>query len=1148
MMRKFMLLVVSLLSAVALRAEVIAYLPLNSGTAVDASGLGAKVVLLGSPKFIKASDGNWLNFAGGEATDGVAIKDSARMTPKGFGLEFEASFNPEQLKNDLMMIFSSRDVALDENAGFTVVARTINGKAILAVDVASEAKRNSLTYNFDGIDPAKPHRYGISFDGEFIRLWIDGLECGVTQFNAPTKFIESKHDYKIGTRGSSSYCCFGGNIRRVVLYDSAPDWAKIWNEPVAMQLKRDINVTSRPAFIQYQNNCDTAVIDGKLDDAVWQKAQFASGFGDSTRGQPVGDVLDSRFAMAMDGQYLYFAATGNVDDLASMKTKAAERDGAVYNDECFDLNIYIPERKLTYQFVVNPSGMLYDGTRGEKIDPKWNSEGVKVAARTTGKGWETELAIPLQSIGLVPGADFKFNVGRNHFTVGGSALPSAWLMCNHSFGSFERMGLATTRKLALPKLECKLSGDSIIINGEKLTELIFTDCTSISTFTEKVQPGPIKIGNDRISFILRTVDAEGNYGESRLNIIEPQPAWMLILDGKYAAPKRNWIYGGEPTLAVRMNWIPELSGQKSFATKSGKAKFTSDHGGLGEYTVTPGSTVALIKFPKDFPVDKVVEIKAELTFGDYQSDYKFEVVRVPQKVNQIYADSGRILIDDGKKVLPFGTLGYSKRFVGKDYHLPRNFIYNISYDKDDPPYNTIVDMLDDAAKNKMKIAIFPLSYRSQARYATNKMNEEDWKDLESIVNKFKNHPGLLGWYLADEPHGSGISLSTIAAIYKKVSELDPNHPGILLNNAVNAQNEYGIYADILCPDPYPLMLKTGVRQALRHIANYQGEFIAAGVALPRPTWMCLQLFDYAHFDEKLGHTRMHDFFELRTGGYLTLANGGTGFSGYVSDQLVLYPVLDIGYEALGREIAAIKDFILDGNGTDLTTKKVFGRLWQKDDDYLLIAVNRDCDSDLALDLSTGAKFSGKLYELGTEETINMNSGRVSFKLQPVEARVFTSKKLSVEAIKSVEARIATAEAKIDEANRHNLIYWKNGGSVKADSPFVRALDRGIDLIYRDTSVAAGKTLELNFAKTARPERIEYASVSSFASTARLTSCVIEAEKADGSWVKVGEMANAAKNEGVIDLKLEFDTKALRLINKGKGSASFRWLKVIGSGK
>lgn len=1148
-MRKLILLGLSLLSTVVLRADVIAYLPLNSGTPVDASGRGAKVFLTGNPKFIENSDGNWLNFSGDtEAKDGVVVKDTTRMTSKGFGLEFEASINLKRLKNDLMFIFSSRHVKLDENAGFTVSVQKINDKATLKVDVASESGRNSFYYNFDGINPEKPHRYGISFDGQFIRVWIDGQERGVTKLNAPTKFIDSKYDYKIGTRGCSSYCCFGGNIRRVVLYDSAPDWAKIWNEPVAILTTKMLEITSRQAFVQYQNNCIAPVIDGKLDDAVWQKAQFASGFGDTLSGRGVMDVLDSRFAMAMDSQYLYFAAAGNVDELASMKTKAQRHDGAVYDDECFDLNIYIPEHHMTYQFVVNPVGMLYDGTRGEKIDPNWNCEGIIVASRTTGKGWETELAIPLQSIGLIPGTDFKFNVGRNHFSIGGSQLSSVWLTSGNNFGNLERMGLCTPRKIATPSVECKLSGDAIIISGEKLTDLIFTDCTNRFNFSVKVQPGPVKIGNESKNFVLRTADSEGGYGELRLNIIEPQPAWSVVLDGKYAAPKRNWIYGVEPTLAVRMNWVPELSGEKSVGIQRCKAKFSYDHGGLGDYTVTPGSTVALIKFPKNFPVDKVMEIKAELTFGDYHSDYKFEVVRVPQKANQIYTNSRRVLSVDGKEVLPLGTLGYAKRFVGKDYHLPRNFFYNISYERDNPPYGTIVDMLNEAAANKIKIAISPLSYRSQDRYATNKMNSDDWQDSELIVNKFKDHPGLLGWYLADEPNGSGISLSTIAAIYKKVSALDPNHPCIILNNSLNAQKEYGIYADILCPDPYPLMLKSGLRQALRHITNYQGEFITSGVALPRPTWICLQLFDYAHFDEKLGHTRMHDFFELRTSVYLTLTNGGTGFCSYVSDQVVLYPALDIGYEALGREIAAIEDYIINGVATDLTTNKFFGRLWQKNDGYLLIVVNRDCDNELALELSTEAKFSGTLYELGTGDTINMNSGRTCFKLKPVEARVFTSTKLSVEAIKSVEARIATAEAKIDEANWNNLIYWKNGGSVKGDSPFVKALDRGIDLIYRNTPIAAGKALIMNFSQTTRPERIEYRSASRFAATARLNSCVIEAEKADGSWFKVGEMVNATKDDGEIVLNLEFDTKSLRLINNGNASASLRWLKVIGSGK
>jgi len=44
------------------------------------------------------------------------------------------------------------------------------------------------------------------------------------------------------------------------------------------------------------------------------------------------------------------------------------------------------------------------------------------------------------------------------------------------------------------------------------------------------------------------------------------------------------------------------------------------------------------------------------------------------------------------------------------------------------------------------------------------------------VNKYKDHPAMFGWYIADEPDGPGISPASLIAANNLIKSLDPFHP------------------------------------------------------------------------------------------------------------------------------------------------------------------------------------------------------------------------------------------------------------------------------------------------------------------------------------------------------------------------------------
>ena len=103
------------------------------------------------------------------------------------------------------------------------------------------------------------------------------------------------------------------------------------------------------------------------------------------------------------------SALSNVDYKAAAKVK----DGAVYNDDCFDINIS-PSPDVYYQIVFNPAGTVFDRKvvyeaylkGGQKkndflgfADSGWDS-GATIRSEVTPGKWSGSIAIPFRALGL----------------------------------------------------------------------------------------------------------------------------------------------------------------------------------------------------------------------------------------------------------------------------------------------------------------------------------------------------------------------------------------------------------------------------------------------------------------------------------------------------------------------------------------------------------------------------------------------------------------------------------------------------------------------------------------------------------------------------------------------------------------------------
>lgn len=119
--------------------------------------------------------------------------------------------------------------------------------------------------------------------------------------------------------------------------------------------------------------------------------------------------------------------------------------------------------------------------------------------------------------------------------------------------------------------------------------------------------------------------------------------------------------------------------------------------------------------------------------------------------------------------------------------------------------------------------------------------------LRSVLNRFRNHPGLLLWKNVDEPWWGKVPAESMIRAYKIIKEVDPCHPVGLTQaprGTVADLRPYNAAADILLLDIYPVgyppgMHSLGPNKEISMVGDYT-RFIRE-VADGKPVWMVLQI-------------------------------------------------------------------------------------------------------------------------------------------------------------------------------------------------------------------------------------------------------------------------------------------------------------------
>lgn len=175
------------------------------------------------------------------------------------------------------------------------------------------------------------------------------------------------------------------------------------------------------------------VIDGRLDDAIWQKAPWSEHFVDIEGPRRPAPGLDTRVRMAWDDSALYIAAMMEEPDLWGTLT---QRDTIIFLNN--DFEVFLDPDADThhyYELEINALGTVWDlllerpYRDGGPAVNEWDIGGLRSAVHLEGsindpsdrdRGWSVELALPWRGLGEtppVPGAHWRINFSRVEWTL-----------------------------------------------------------------------------------------------------------------------------------------------------------------------------------------------------------------------------------------------------------------------------------------------------------------------------------------------------------------------------------------------------------------------------------------------------------------------------------------------------------------------------------------------------------------------------------------------------------------------------------------------------------------------------------------------------------------------------------------------------------
>ncbi len=715
-------------------------------------------------------------------------------------------------------------------------------------------------------------------------------------------------------------------------------------------------IAEKPAPVTAPNLLQPPVLDGKLDDPCWQNLPWHDQF-TMLNSPDLPSAAITRFKIAHDEKFIYIviecAEPERKFNLA--QPRFSQRDDMIYQDDCVEIDIDSnADGTEFFQFMVGPWGALFDAERrqgGNVGTIEWDSAGFTARTAVHENGYTVETAIPIIDLACDAGTLEKgmtFNIARTRYPQGEAGRPSYSTFAPIHAGGFMQPGAFVPLKLteidlarycwgfkppyatAVSKKTDKLEFTGTLHLVNQSPQLCFAKLrVYFADEPDKIgeYPAAVAAGAGReVIFALPaakvgTRQLVAELVDRRSNILLARRQYPVRLDYtsiavRFIAPAwRDNFYAGEVAGELKFDLKFQLD-----PAELAKAVVDWRLADNADRTITEGQLAqpeVLQTISAPLPELKPGEYTFTVTVKNADSRIIGELKRVIRKLSpvpsELRLDADKVPLWQNQPILLYGWWNMDKGLDPMEKRPTDTSEYNFNMFYPIPVHfknsgeAPIRKFLDGIHARDEKVFIYPypdpaMSGRSQAMLP---LTQPEATAIADFVTRFKDHPALAAWYLADEPELVPWLPERLRAIHHIVAQADPHHPTIIVNDTIDGIVKYADCSDILMPDPYPCFLAGGY-------ASSPIERVSQFAAVARETgqgcWITPQGFNYGDFGTL--NNRMPNLVELRNMQYQAVAMGATAICFWSYSYAWKYPECAIGGPFLAREAKLLKKLIL----------------------------------------------------------------------------------------------------------------------------------------------------------------------------------------------------------------------------------------------
>jgi len=706
---------------------------------------------------------------------------------------------------------------------------------------------------------------------------------------------------------------------------------------------------------------ESIALDGALDEPAWSTAEWSTGFTvasvpDDDGPLPVARV-QTRFRVLVGEDSAYVGIECDEPQLAGLKADTPWRDGAVWSDDCLEV-FFDPagEGRYYHQVMVNARGAVYDcfcADYGLVHGKLWDGAFEAAGRVDQGAGkWSVELRIPFG--GLVLGEDagdtWLWNVCRER-QAGGAPELTSWAPLRRNFHQPKLFGKLTG--LPADYAAYRLRVDEPTVDVSRAASGVATLETQLSLRNEtgadrtltpsaymlddpsnRVQAEPVTVaGGAEATVAFPPLEFRGNATEANVVFALHDDGGRLLraavkkLSGEYRPIMitvlkpcyRNCIYPTEELEEIEFR--VELSAQARQSSAEVAYRLAGDGGTVSEGRAPVASLADPVGLPAaDLAVGAyTLSVQALDAAGAEQASAETRLRKLPPPPagHEVRIDENRNLLVDGK---PIFTIGWYGDLPTDD---PRQDVLALQ----DIVTPTVITVPDASPIRKLwdeRKAYSVVSVENgrlyysfnlwQAGKEALRPTQDEYQRLDApsedvrrmareLIDCARGEPGLLGYYIADEPEIHNCRSAYLESYYQYLAELDPYHPVFVTNDTIDGIVTHGYKcADVLDPDPYspewdyvPNFLKKVNEVGSRGKATYVTLWHSTG---------------QTHMNQAIGTAPPYPYRVFRNQYFASIAYGAKGFTAYTSPFFMPEIEYRYGLPYVWRELRFLEPAIL----------------------------------------------------------------------------------------------------------------------------------------------------------------------------------------------------------------------------------------------